>query len=144
MTALLRKPARLLLAIRVLAVAVSVPVLMRLPLHRVCAIVAPAGPRRGRDAQDLSELASLILWLLRAGGPLVRRGCLTRGVTLYYFLSRAGADVELVFGVGMREDGADGHCWLVRQGEPFLEKEDPRPLFSELYRIPGSARAATA
>jgi len=144
MTALLRKPARLLLAIRVLAVAVSVPVLMRLPLHRVCGIVAPARSRRRRDAQELSELASFILWLLPAGGPLVRQGCLTRGVTLYYFLSRAGADIELVFGVGMREDGADGHCWLVQHGQPFLEKQDPRPLFSELYRIPGSARAATA
>jgi hypothetical protein len=144
MTALLRKPARLVLAVRVLTVAAFVPVLMRLPLHRVGDIVAPAGPRRGRNAQDPLELASLILWLLRAGRPLVRRGCLTRGVTLYYFLSRAGVDVELVFGVGMREDGADGHCWLVRQGEPFLETEDPRPLFSELYRIPGSTRAATA
>lgn len=144
MTALLRKPARLLLSIRVFAVAVSVPALMRLPLHRVCAIVVPAGPPRGRDVQELSQLASLILWLLRKGGPLVRRGCLTRGVTLYYFLSRAGADVELVFGVGIREDGADGHCWLVHQGEPFLEEQDPRPLFSELYRIPGSARTATA
>jgi hypothetical protein len=28
-----------------------------------------------------------------------------------------------------------GHCWLVKDGEPFMEHEDPRPRYIEMYRI---------
>jgi hypothetical protein len=68
----------------------------------------------------------------------VRTGCLTRGVTLFWFLRRTGLDVELRFGLEVDEHGAskDGHCWLALDGEPFLEKVDPRPRFAELYRLP--------
>jgi hypothetical protein len=49
-------------------------------------------------------------------------------------------DVELRFGIDpANEDAADGHCWLSLDGEPFLEKSDPRPRFAELYRLPLSA-----
>ena len=66
-----------------------------------------------------------------AGHPLVRPGCLTRGVTLYYALRRAGDDVSLCFGVG--EDGGQtaGHCWLDKAGRPLLERVDPR---TEIHR----------
>jgi len=36
--------------------------------------------------------------------------------------------------VGNRKEFV-GHCWLVRQGEPYLEKEDPRSLYTEMYHI---------
>jgi hypothetical protein len=83
----------------------------------------------------------VVLAALRVGRPLVRRGCLTRGITLYYFLRRAGADVRLCFGLGAVDggDGFDGHCWLVLAGEPYLEPRDPRPLYTEMYRF-GEAR----
>jgi hypothetical protein len=66
---------------------------------------------------------------------------LTCGITLYYFLKRAGADVDLCFGLGAVDggDGFDGHCWLVLAGEPYLEPRDPRPLYTEMYRF-GKAR----
>jgi hypothetical protein len=28
-----------------------------------------------------------------------------------------------------------GHCWIVYQGEPLAERQDPRPLFTETWRI---------
>jgi hypothetical protein len=70
---------------------------------------------------------------------MVRTGCLTRGVTLFWYLRRAGLDVELRFGVDPAEQSggeADGHCWLALDGEPFLERVDPRTRFTELYRLP--------
>jgi hypothetical protein len=58
-------------------------------------------------------------------------------VTLFWFLRRAGLDVELVFGLDpAMGEAADGHCWLALAGEPFLEKVDPRSRFTEVYRLP--------
>jgi hypothetical protein len=73
---------------------------------------------------------------IHAGWPAVRPGCLTRGVTLYVFLRRAGMDVALSFGMGKPGKEFAGHCWLVMDGEPILERRDPRPVFTEMYRIP--------
>jgi hypothetical protein len=58
-------------------------------------------------------------------------------VTLFWFLRRAGLDVELRFGLDPAPGAeVDGHCWLTLDGEPYLEKQDPRPLFAEIYRLP--------
>jgi hypothetical protein len=54
-------------------------------------------------------------------------------VTHYYFLRRAGLDVELSFGMGKLDDQYAGHCWLVKDGEPFLEDSDPRPRYATMY-----------
>ncbi len=73
---------------------------------------------------------------MRAGYPLVRPGCLTRGVTLFWFLRRAGFDVELRFGLDPAlGEVTDAHCWLALDGAPLLEKVDVA-RFSELYRLP--------
>ena len=73
--------------------------------------------------------------IIRRGQPLVRPGCLTRGVTLYYALRRAGDDVSLCFGVG--DDGGQvvGHCWLDKDGGPLLELVDPLSKFTEVVRL---------
>ena len=81
--------------------------------------------------------------MIRWGRPLVRPGCLTRGITGYYILRRAGLDVALCFGMGsVRDPGAAGHCWLVLGGEPVLEAADPRAAFTELVRL--SSRGLTS
>jgi hypothetical protein len=77
--------------------------------------------------------------LLAAARPLVRSGCLVRGLTLYRVLRCAGAEVSLRFGVGPmdgQENGMAAHCWIVYQGQPLAEPRDPRPLFAETWSIP--------
>ena len=74
----------------------------------------------------------------RFGKPFVKGGCLTRGITLYYFLRRAGVPVTLSFGIGTTDGETTAHCWLTKDGEPFLEKADPRPLFTVMYSMPNS------
>ena len=66
---------------------------------------------------------------------MVRPGCLTRGVSLYYALRREGMDVALCFGVGLQDGDMAGHCWIEWEGHPLLERADPLPMFTEVVRI---------
>jgi len=84
---------------------------------------------------EVDALVRRVDALIAAGRPFVRSGCLVRGLTLYRFLRRAGADVSLRFGVGTMNDGFAAHCWVVYRGEPLAEPRDPRPLFEETWRI---------
>ncbi len=126
---------RTLFSLRVLFVAASVPALLRLDLARVQRLLEPRRARPEPSGDEIRRLVARVEQVLAAGLPLVRPGCLTRGVTLYYFLRRAGLDVRLVFGIGRPLEDLEGHCWLVREGEPFLERKDPRPVFTETYAI---------
>jgi hypothetical protein len=125
-------------------VALTTPLLMRLPLPRLDALLdwvvtrsTPAGEA------DPDAIANTVLQMLQTGRPLVRRGCLTRGLTLYYCLRRAGVDVELSFGMGRTTggDGFDGHCWLVLSGAPYLEPRDPRSDYATMYTCRRGAAA---
>jgi hypothetical protein len=124
-------------AFRVLVFAAAVPLLLRiLKLPELRFWLEPRGAVSPPPAPD--EVAGMIRRidrLLAAGRPFVRQGCLTRGVTLYYFLRRSGADVSLCFGMGEVRGRLEGHCWLVCQGEPLAERRDPRPVFAETWRI---------
>jgi hypothetical protein len=134
----LRGAGEVLLLARLGAFAAAVPLLMRLPLPRLAALLTRP-PRRPppRSMAEIERLERLSALAPRVAWPLVRPGCLTRGVTLFWFLRRAGLDVELRFGLDPGdEEATDGHCWLSLDGEPFLEKRDPRPRFTELYRLP--------
>jgi hypothetical protein len=110
---------------------------MRFPLDRVAHWLGTRqdGAVPPPSLQDITDLVRRIDgWLLRAR-PLARSGCVTRGVTLFRFLRRAGADVSLRFGVGMVDGGVAAHCWIVYQGEPLAEPRDPRPIFTETWAI---------
>jgi Transglutaminase-like superfamily len=134
------------LFVRVSAFAACVPLLLRLPLPRVAALMRlpatrlcsagrrPAAPQVDYRAERLPDLVRLAQ---QAFGPVVRTGCLTRGLTLLWFLRRAGLDVELCFGVDLLTGEPDGHCWLERDGEPLFEAVDPRGRFAETYRLAG-------
>jgi hypothetical protein len=124
---------------QVLLFAAAVPFLLRLKLSRVETLLEPRTPSlRGGDRVE--QITEYVEKAIRAGRPLVRPGCLTRGVTRYYFFRRDGLDVSLCFGMGQIKGEFVGHCWLVRDGVPFMEARDPRPLYAEMYRISGTAR----
>jgi Transglutaminase-like superfamily len=119
----------------VAAVATVVPLLARLSLPRQEAVLLPRR-RRALDAARADWLAANVDRVLAMSHPVVRTGCLTRGLTYFYFLRRAGVDVRLSYGLGEIEGKVEGHCWIVRDGEPFLERQDPRELYTETYSIP--------
>lgn len=102
----------------------------------------PASLGRSRTQLDTTDpdqvTAQLGRWvdaIMRRGRPVIRPGCQTRGVTLYYALRREGLDVALCFGVGTVAGAVEGHCWIDLDGEPQLEPFDPRTAFTEVVRI---------
>jgi hypothetical protein len=136
--AAVRAPGGWLLPVRVLLFGLSVPFLVRRGPERLARLLEPTPPPPpAADPAAAAALARRIDRWLRAGWPLVRRGCLTRGITQYRFLRRAGFDVSLRFGLGEVNGKFEGHCWLVRDGQPFLEKRDPRPVYTEMWRVEG-------
>lgn len=122
---------------RVVLFAALVPPLLR--LRRLLDLPAWVEPRRrallAPGPGDVEALVERIDELLIACRPAVRTGCMVRGLTLYRFLRRAGADVSLRFGVGTIRGDFAAHCWIVYRGEPLAEDHDPRPLFTETWRI---------
>jgi hypothetical protein len=139
----LRSPRDVLLALRVLAVALAAPLIARLSLSRQEAILEPRRPATYARARE-EWLVANVDRVLGRGAPLVRPGCLTRGLTYFYFLRRAGVDVRLSYGIGTVDGRPEGHCWLVRDGEPWLEREDPRPHFTVTHRVGRSAAPVTS
>lgn len=136
----MRRPADALLLLRVSCVAALAPLAVRLPLPRLSRLLTP-GPRRRAGGTRPPVYPERLLRCFEAavavGHPIVRPGCLTRAVTLYWFLSRGGLPVELRFGLAT-EGQPVGHAWLVADGAPFLEKDDPAHRFTVTYRV-GSA-----
>lgn len=132
------------LLVEVMAFASVVPLLMRLSprtLERLLTLRqrrAPADPEA-----SVTRIVRHFQMAARVASPLVRSGCLTRGLTLYYFLRRAGVDVALSFGMLRIAGEFKGHCWLTRGGTPFLERPDPRPLYAHVFSIPAAASDST-
>lgn len=133
-----------LLFLRSMGVALATPLLTRIPLPRLDALLDWAVTGTAPEIEpDADAIANTVLAALQVGRPLVRRGCLTRGVTLYYCLRRAGVDVALSFGMGRATggDGFDGHCWLELDGAPYLEPSDPRRTYATMYTFGRRAAA---
>jgi Transglutaminase-like superfamily len=128
---------RRLEAARILLFAAAVPLLLRLrKLPDLPGWLEPRSPRRTPPSPaEVGALVRRADALIAAGRPFVPSGCLVRGLTLYRFLRRAGAEVSLRFGAGEMDGSFAAHCWIVYQGEPLAELRDPRPLFAETWRI---------
>lgn len=123
---------RFFLGIQIVAFAASVPLLLRLPFRVLESRLQPASPYNF-DAAEADRILliweSVFPWMRR----FTSRPCLVRGVTLFYFLRRAGMDVSLVFGVGAVNGQHAAHCWLSIASKPFLEATDPLAHFLPMY-----------
>jgi hypothetical protein len=144
--ALLRRiggPRDAALLAQVLPFAATVPLLLRLPLENLANLVEPCR-RRATPAGEavVNRIVRTVDAAIDLGSPVVRGGCLTLGLTRYYFLRRAGIDVTLHFGISDPSGDVVAHCWLTRAGEPYLEGTDPRPLYRVMYSFPPARGAA--
>jgi hypothetical protein len=138
---------------RVVLFAASVPLLLRfVSLPRLGVWLERFGPSEATfsgtfsgNHREVHELALRIDGLVRSARPFVRPGCLVRGLTLYRFLRQAGHDVSLCFGIGLVDGDLMGHCWIEHGGRALAERQPPRPLYTETYRIqPASYRCAAS
>ena len=136
------RPSQIPLLITVTGLAIAVPLLARLSPTRLDSWLDPRGQRPVRRDR-WAAIPHLVDVCIAAFQPIVRPGCLTRGITSYALLRRAGLDVSLVFGMGRTDDRDEGHCWLSRDGVPWLEKVDPHDHFVAMTSFPGAREVVT-
>ncbi len=122
-----------LLAARIVLFILAVPLLLRLPLKRLLPLLDNKRSKTP-DLKTIEKTIYLTDTMTAKLRPLLHSYCLSKSLTLFYFLRRAGVDLELCFGMGEVKGKLTGHCWLLKEGVPFLEQEDPRSLFKEMFR----------
>jgi hypothetical protein len=144
------RSADLLLAVRVLVVAIAAPVLARLSLERLQRVLEPrrSSVRRSAPTRTVDEVGRIVAGVMRRASPLVRPGCMPRGFTRYYALRQSGFDAALCFGMGRPTGGPtgelSGHCWLVLDGAPVFEPLDELAAFHEIARVSAAGVAGAA
>ena len=121
---------------RIYFFAIGVRVLLHLNLERLEEVIEPGKVPITPDWHQIDRTVRSVDRVFGSQARFIRRGCYSRGVILYYFLRRAGLQVSLQFGMGKQGEHFVGHCWLVKDGEPFLERVDPRPHFAPVCVIP--------
>lgn len=116
-------------------VAALLPLSLRLPLWRADRMLrfGPSGPPLRLAGP---ELARVLETAQRALHPLVRSGCITRAMTLWWLLGGDRAALRLCFGIGGAADDHAGHCWVEQDGAPYLEPVDLRERFPEHVALP--------
>jgi Transglutaminase-like superfamily len=119
---------------RIFAFALSLPVILRFKLRRTASFAEPRRPRASAGPEAIDVIIRYVEAVCAC--RFVRAECLVRGLTLYRFLREAGLPLSLVFGVGEVEGRMTGHCWLLKDGQPFLEPHDPTPQFTVVTALP--------
>lgn len=131
----LQPPRNYRLLAQIFGLALIAPWLMRLPTPHVARLLTPVRPSPSPDPSRIAQIIGYTDLVLRIGRPLVQARCLTRGLTLYYFLRRSGLAVDLHFGAGYVDRVFAAHCWLVKDGVPFAEPVDPQTRYETMFVI---------
>lgn len=119
----------------ILAFATVAKALARLSLERIDALVERRVKHEHRSGADVEAVARRVEQVL-GHTTFLRHTCLSRGLTRYFFLRRAGADVRLVFGLGQIDGAYEGHCWILRDGAVYQEATDPAVEFADVVALP--------
>jgi hypothetical protein len=93
------------------------------PLPRLARLMWAAGAQRERDPAREEKIATLVEAISGRRGGRTLDNCLERSLVAYRFLSRAGAEPELVVGVS-RDEPVRGHVWVRLDGEPVRDSVD--------------------
>jgi len=97
--------------------------LMPLPLaHRLVSTRVRTRPI-GASADVPATLARSVDRLLRLDIFMFRRSCWRRALVLHRFLALHGIDSRVNFGLKKAGGELQGHAWLERDGQPFLEDD---------------------
>jgi hypothetical protein len=138
----LRSSSHAWLLLRIFLVAAFVPVLFRLRLPLLNQLLESRF-KSLVSAQarlcDEEQIIQCVEWAITLGWPVIRPRCLTRGFTRYYFLRCIGIELSLCFGAARRNGElipAPGHCWLLKDGVPYLEPVEPNVNFVPIYWLP--------
>jgi hypothetical protein len=87
-----------------------------LPLPRLVRLMRAHSCATERDPEREAAIASIVAWVFKTRPPGARDNCLERGLVAYRYLSRAGAEPDLVIGVAKGTEGVRGHVWVTVDG----------------------------
>jgi len=69
----------------------------------------------------------------------VKNPCLLRSLILFHLLRKQGLDAKIHFGIKDDVALSEGHSWLSLDGNPLLERTDPRSVYTDVYSYPHEA-----
>ncbi|HET8820917.1 MAG TPA: lasso peptide biosynthesis B2 protein [Thermoleophilaceae bacterium] len=132
----IRGPGDLWLATRMLGWRLVLPALKwRFPLPRLVRLMWWSGEPDAPSAERNERIAALARAL---SGPAEIRAldnCLERSLILYRFLSRAGAEPELVVGFSRSGGEVGAHAWVYLDGQALPWHEEPLDEFETAIRF---------
>ncbi|NNE08467.1 MAG: lasso peptide biosynthesis B2 protein [Gemmatimonadetes bacterium] len=89
------------------------------------------------DLEGAALAAALTEKLFRMRAFPYRRTCLRRCLVLYHLFAKYGLRVRVAFGVDPSGEGDwAGHCWLLHEGEPFLEPAGSNDAYHAVFELP--------
>ena len=123
-----------LLAVRLAAMAVWVQLAVwTVQLPRILDTIeskpkSPLGEEEARFALRFVDRMTRWKWFV------IRRNCLKKNLLYYYVLVTSGkTGVALHVGVRKPEARIDGHCWLTRNGEIFMDTSENVSKYTIMY-----------
>jgi hypothetical protein len=121
----LSTPADAWLLARMLGWSAVLPVAkFAIPLPRLVRLMHSRRRARSRDANREATIAGLAAWVFKTRPRASRDNCLERALVTYRYLSRAGADPELVVGLTQPSEGALGHAWVTVGGRAVHDEPE--------------------
>jgi hypothetical protein len=120
------EPRDLLLAIRILAWAVTLRVLKYfVPLPTLVKAMRRLPAQSVRAIEREQQVIAFARWACRLTAWPARGNCLERALVSYRYLGPLGAEPVLFVGLGRDLDrSVRGHAWLVVDGQPVDETRD--------------------
>lgn len=128
----------ILLFIQILIFLTILPILISLFSLKKLMELLSSDSTKAHDLNKAEKVLQLTNLILYRDFFIYKNICLKRSLTLYYFLSRSGQDVNIYYGVKkgekLNEDASilDGHSWIKLNGEIFNDNDKDAP---NLYRI---------
>ena len=113
------------------------PLLLKLFSLKKLMEVLSSDSKENRDV-DADKILKLTNLILHRDIFIYKNICLKRSLTLYYFLSRMGQNVNIYYGVkkdtelNNEDQGLDGHSWIKLNGEIFNDGDKNAP---DIYHI---------
>ena len=130
LAACIEAPADLWVAMEMLGWRLVLPPLKwALPLPRLVRLMWWSGEPDPPSAERNEQVARLARGLSGPANIRALDNCLERSLVIYRFLSRAGAQPELVVGFSRSSGTMQGHAWVMVDGQALFEQDEPLDEF---------------
>jgi len=124
-----------MIVIRILAVAIWIQfAVWTMKLPRILDKIESKPRHMHSKEADIHNMLRYIEWISSFKLFVIRKNCLKKNLLYYYFLVTSGiTGLDLHIGVRKPGQDLDGHCWLTRDGEVYLDTERKISQYKIIY-----------